>query len=146
MENLFERAFFGGVPKNYGAKPFSFQAAVARKNLPAELSDEFFLNVRVKIDQLMHCLIGVKKFCGRQDLAQAIAKSRFARGNSARYPDRRHAKNVEYRNPKSKAMPKMRKAPNSKLQHPNKLQFSNPRPRCAHLCILELGYWDFFGA
>jgi len=101
MENLFERAFFGGVPKNYGAKPFSFQAAVARKNLPAELSDEFFLNVRVKLDQVVRGLISVKKSCGRQNLAQAIAKSRFARANSTRYPDRWHAKNVEYRNQKS---------------------------------------------
>ena len=75
MENLFERAFFGGVPKHYGAKPFTFQPAVARKNLPPELSDEFFFNFRVKIDQLVRGLIGVKKFCSRQDLAEAIAKS-----------------------------------------------------------------------
>ena len=91
MENLFERAFLGGVLKDYGAKRVPIQAAVARKNLRPELSDEFFLNVRVKLDQFVGCLIGVKKFGGRQNLAQAIAKSRFARGNSTRDPDRGHS-------------------------------------------------------
>ncbi len=75
MENLFERAFFCGVPKDYGAKPFTFQAAVARKNLLPELSDEFFLNVRVKLDQFVGGLIGVKKFGSGKKFAQAIAKS-----------------------------------------------------------------------
>ena len=75
VENLFERAFLGRVLEDYGAKPFTFQAAIARKNLPPELSDEFFLNVRVKLDQFVRGLIGIKKFCGRQDLAQTIAKS-----------------------------------------------------------------------
>jgi len=90
MENLFERASFRSVLEDYGAKLFTFQAAVARKNLPAELSNDFFSNVWVKLDQLVRGLIGVKKFGGRQNLAQAIAKSRFARGNSAGDPDDSH--------------------------------------------------------
>ena len=98
MENLFERAFFCGVPKDYGAKPSTFQAAVARKNLLPELSDEFFLNVRVKLDQFVRGLIGVKKSCGRQNLAQAIAKRALASGNSTRDPDRGHSAMEYWRN------------------------------------------------
>ena len=90
MENLFERAFFSGVLEDYGAKPFAFQAAVTRKDLRPELSNEFFSNVRVKFDQFVRGLIGVKKFGGRQNLAQAIAKSRFACGDSAGDPDDSH--------------------------------------------------------
>ena len=75
MENSFERAPFRSVLEDYGAKPFTFQAAVARKNLLPELSDEFFLNVRVKLDQFVGGLIGVKKFGSGKKFAQAIAKS-----------------------------------------------------------------------
>jgi len=90
MENLFERASFRSVLEDYCAKLFTFQAAVARKNRPPELSNDFFSNVWVELDQLVRGLISVKKFRDRQDLAQAIAKSRFARGNSAGDADRRH--------------------------------------------------------
>ena len=75
MENLFERAFFSGVLEDYGAKRIPIQAAVARKNLLPELSDQFFLNVRVKLDQFVGGLIGVKKFGSGKKFAQAIAKS-----------------------------------------------------------------------
>jgi len=90
MENLFERVSFRSVLEDYGAKPFAFQATVARKDLRPELSNEFFSNVRVKLDQFVRGSIGVKKFGGRQNLAQAIAKSRFACGDSAGDPDDSH--------------------------------------------------------
>ena len=90
MENLFERAFLGGVLKDYGAKPFSIQAAIARKNLGPEFSREFLFYLRVKIDKFPCGLIGVKKFRGRNKLAQTIAEGRLARGNSARDSNGRH--------------------------------------------------------
>ena len=90
MENLFERASFRSVLEDYGAKPFTYQAAVTRKDLPPKLSNKFFSRIRITLDQFVRGLIGVKKSRGRKNLAQAIAKSRFARGNSAGDPDDRH--------------------------------------------------------
>jgi len=90
MENLFEGAFFCRVLKDYGAKLFSVQAAITRKNPGPKFSREFLLNFRVKIDKFPRRLIGIEKRRGGNELAQAIAKGRLARGNRARNPDSRH--------------------------------------------------------
>jgi hypothetical protein len=65
MENLFERASFRSVLEDYGAKPFTYQAAVTRKDLPPKLSNKFFSRIRIKLDQFVRGLIGVKKSRGR---------------------------------------------------------------------------------
>src|SRR5438552_15289992 len=90
MEDLFEGAFFSGVLKDYGAKLFSLQAAITRKNPRPKLSREFFLNLRVKIDNVPRGFIGLERLGGGNELAQAIGKRRLARGNPARDPDTRH--------------------------------------------------------
>ena len=91
MENLFEGASFRSVLEDYGAQPLTFQAAGARKNLPPELSNDFFSNARVKLDQFVRDLIGVEKFGSGKELTQTIANSRFACGDSAGDPDDRHS-------------------------------------------------------
>jgi hypothetical protein len=90
MEDLFERAFFSRVLKDYGAKLFSVQVAITRKNPGPKLSRDFLFYLRVKIDQFPRGLIGIEKLPGRHELAQTIAKGRLARGNAARDPDSRH--------------------------------------------------------
>ena len=91
MENLFERASFRCALEDYRAKLFTFQPAVTRKDLRPELSNYFFSHIWIKLDQFVRGLIGVKKFRGRQNLGQAIAKNRFARRNSAGDPDDSHS-------------------------------------------------------
>ncbi len=90
MEDLFERASFSRVLKDYRAKLFSIQAAIARKYPGPKLSREFLCYFRVKIDKLPRNLIGVEKLRGWNEFAQAIAECRLARGNSASNPDNGH--------------------------------------------------------
>ena len=98
MENLFEGAFLSGVLKHYGAKLFSIQAAITRKNPGPKLSRDFLFYFRVKIDKFPRGLISAKKLRGRNKLAQTIAEGRLARGNSARDPNSWHLilRNLRY--------------------------------------------------
>src|SRR3979411_2038961 len=89
MENLFERLLFGRAFEDYGPKGRAIQAS-SRKNSGPKLTPELLLYLRVKIDKVARGLIGIKKFRIRQDLAQAIAKARFACRNPARDSDGRH--------------------------------------------------------
>ena len=59
------------------------------KNFFSALPDEFLFDSR-NIDKLMRHPIVIEKSGRRQNLAEAIAKCRFAGGNSARDSDRRH--------------------------------------------------------
>src|SRR5439155_5897710 len=90
MENLFEGAFLSGVLKHYGPKLFPVQAAIARKNPGPKLSREFLFYLRVTIDKFPRGLISAEKLRGGNNFPEAIAKGRFARGNSACDPDSRH--------------------------------------------------------
>ena len=90
VENLFERAFFCCVSKDYGAKLLSIQVAFDRKNTGSKLLADFVFNLRVKIDELVRNLIRVEKFGCGHDLAQTFAKAGLPRRNSAGNPDRRH--------------------------------------------------------
>jgi hypothetical protein len=90
MENLFERASFSRVGKDYMAKLLSIQLLIDRKKRTSEFASNLSFNLRVEIDKLMRSLIRVEKLGGRKDLAQALAKAGLACGNSAGDPDRRH--------------------------------------------------------
>ena len=89
MENFFERAFLGCVLKDYGPKIGPVQVAVAGKDGEPELFQELSLDL-LKIDKSMRDVVGIEKSRVGNNLTQALAKSRFARGNSARDPDGRH--------------------------------------------------------
>src|SRR6266404_4354823 len=91
MENFFERAFLGCVLKDYGPEIGPVQVAVAGKDGEPELFQELAFDL-LKIDKLMRDVVGIEKFRGGNNLAQAFAKRRFARGNSARDPNGRHFK------------------------------------------------------
>ena len=97
MENLFECAFFSRVFKDYGAKFLSIQVPIGRKNLGSKLATNFFLNFRVKIDQLVRGLIGIEKFSRRNNLAQTFTKAGLACGNSASDSDDCHSSQVYLR-------------------------------------------------
>ena len=89
VKNLFERAPFGRVRKYYRSKFGSIQVPVWRKDLPAELTEDFLFHLW-KFSQGVRCPIGIEEFRRRYDLSQATTKRAFARGNSARDPNRRH--------------------------------------------------------
>ena len=97
MENLFERDSFSGVLKDYGAKRGPIQVPFTGEDAKPKLAEQLLFNL-VKLDQFVRGFIGVKKSCGRKNLAQAIAKSRLARGNSAGDPDDRHLVMEYWRN------------------------------------------------
>lgn len=89
VKNLFERAPFGRVSKYYRSKFSSIQVPLRRKDLTPELTEDFLFHLW-KFRQCVRCHIGIEEFRRRYDLSQAITKRAFARGNSARDPDRRH--------------------------------------------------------
>ena len=90
MENLFERASFCRVSKDYGAKLLSIQVPFDRKKSGSKFVANFVFNLWVNIDKLVGNLIRVEKFGRRNDLAQTFAKAGLTRRNSAGDPDRRH--------------------------------------------------------
>jgi hypothetical protein len=90
MENLFERASFSRVGKDYMAKLLSIQLLIDRKNRTPKFASNLSFNLQIKISKLMRGLIRVEKLGGRKDLAQAFAKAGLACGNSAGDPDDRH--------------------------------------------------------
>src|SRR6266498_1399701 len=92
MENLFERASFTRAAKYYGAKSLSIQVPSVRKNLRPKFAADFFFNFRVKIDEPVCFLIGVEEFGRWNELAQTLAKTGLACGNSAGDPDDSHSK------------------------------------------------------
>jgi len=92
MENLFERAPFRGVLKNYGAKSRPIQVAVRRKNAVPKLGEQLLFNF-LKIDKLMSGPVGIEKFGPGHKLAEAIAERAFACGNSAGDSDCGHELN-----------------------------------------------------
>jgi hypothetical protein len=77
MENLFERAPFGCVLENYGAKSGAIQVAVGRKNAEGELVENVAFNI-VKIDKVMRGLIGIEELSAGHELAQAINERTLA--------------------------------------------------------------------
>src|SRR5437870_9894549 len=89
MENLFERAFLGGVLKDYRAKHVPIQVPVAGKDFQAELPEQLLFDL-FKIDKLMRGLVGVEKFGVGENLAKTLAESALARRNSAGDSDRWH--------------------------------------------------------
>ena len=90
MENLFERASFSRVGKDYMTKLLSIQLLIARKNRTPKFASNLSFNLQIKIDKLMRGLIGVEKLGGRKDLPKTFAKAGLACGNSAGDPDDRH--------------------------------------------------------
>src|SRR5207302_10218517 len=90
MENLFERASFSRVSKDYMAKPLSIQLLIDRKKRTPKFASNLSFNLQIKIDKLMRGLIGVEKLGARKDLAETFAKAGLACGNSASDPDGRH--------------------------------------------------------
>ena len=90
MENFFERGFSVCARKDYGAKCRPIQVAARGKDFRPELTRDFVFYLRVKIDKFTCSRIRVEKFRIGQKLAQTIAESRFARGNSAGDPDGGH--------------------------------------------------------
>jgi len=90
MENLFERASFSRVAKDYMAELLSIQLLIDRKNRVSKLASNLSFNLQIKVDKLMRGLIGVEKPGGWKDLAETFAKAGLACGNSASDPDGRH--------------------------------------------------------
>ena len=91
MEDPLKRAFFCRVAKHYRSDLRSIQVACGRKQLPAKVAPDLFLNFR-PIQERMSRLIGVEERCDRQKLPQAFHERAFTRGNSAGNPNRRHKK------------------------------------------------------
>lgn len=82
MENLFERAFLSRVLEDYRADCLSIQVAASQKNAEPELGQELLFHF-VKIDKFPGDLVSVEKLGGGKYLAEALAESALARGNSA---------------------------------------------------------------
>jgi len=89
MKNLFERLLFGGVLEDYRSKSRPVQVTARGKNAESELVEQLLFNF-LNIDQIVSRLIGIEKPGGGQDLAQTLAKSAFAGGNSPGNPDSWH--------------------------------------------------------
>ena len=90
MENLFERASFSRVGKDYMAKLLSIQLLIDRKNRTSKFASNLSFNLQITINKLMRGLIGVEKLGRRKYLAETFAKAGLACGNSAGDPDDRH--------------------------------------------------------
>ena len=90
MENLFERASFSRVGKDYMAKLLSIQLLINRKNRTSKFTSNLSFHLQIKIDKLMRGLIGVEKLGAQKYLAETFAKAGLACGNSAGDPDDRH--------------------------------------------------------
>src|ERR1700682_174319 len=118
MENLFERLLFGRAFEHYGPKRCAIQAPPG-KNSSAKLMPELLLYLLVKIDKITRGLVRIKKFRVRQELAQAIAKACFARGNAARNPNGGH---VTF----CKTVPGAARAARRPLPSPLLLPFGSP--------------------
>jgi hypothetical protein len=91
MKNLFERASFTRAAEHYGAKFRSIQVPSVRKNPLPKFAADFSFNFGVKIDEPVCLLVGVEEFGGWNDLAQTLAKTGLACGNSAGDPDDSHS-------------------------------------------------------
>src|ERR1700694_444878 len=89
MENFFERAFLGCVLEDYRPEVGPVQVAVAGKDREPEFLQELAFDL-FKIDKFMRGVVGIEKFRVRENLAQAIAERRLARGYSAGDSDCRH--------------------------------------------------------
>ena len=90
MENLFERASFSRVGKDYMTKLLSIQVPSTRKDPAAKFQTNFLFNLRIKIDKPVCLLIRIEKPGNGNDIAQTLAKTGLASGNSASDPDGRH--------------------------------------------------------
>jgi hypothetical protein len=69
MENLFERASFSRVTKDYMAKLLPIQLLIDRKNGTPKFASNLFFNLRIKIDKSMCGLIRIEKLGIRNNLA-----------------------------------------------------------------------------
>ena len=90
MENFFERAFFSRVLEDYRAKGGPIQVAIAGKDAKAENVEQLLFDL-IKIDKLASYLVGIKKFRVGKNLAETLAESALAGGDSACDSDRWHA-------------------------------------------------------
>ena len=91
MKHLFEREFFSRIAKHYGPKFLSIQVPSTRKDPAAKFQTNFLFNLRIKIDKPVCLLIRIEKPGNGNDIAQTLAKTGLASGNSASDPDGRHA-------------------------------------------------------
>jgi hypothetical protein len=90
MKNLFERASFSRVSKDYMAELLPIQLLTGRKNRTPKFASNLFSNLRIKIGKSVCGLIRVEKLGTRNNLAQTRAKCALACRNSAGDPDDSH--------------------------------------------------------
>lgn len=93
VKNLFERVSLGRVSEHYRPKFRSIQVPIWRKDVAAKLTEDFLFHFG-KFHERTRCLIGIKEFRRRHNLAQAVTKRAFACRDSARDSDRRHGATV----------------------------------------------------
>ena len=90
MEYFFEHAPFGRVLEDYRPKRCPIQVAVGKKNSDAEFLNQLLLHF-LNIDKVVRGLVGIEKFGIGKILAETLAKSALACGNSAGDSDCWHA-------------------------------------------------------
>ena len=91
VKNLFERAPLGRVAKYYRPKFRSVQVPCRRKDFTAKPIQDFLFHFW-KFGERTCCQIRIEEFRPGQNLPQAVTERAFARGYSARDPDRRHGR------------------------------------------------------
>src|SRR5205807_9535574 len=94
MKNFFEVAPLLRRLENHRAKCASIQLPICIKNVIAKFLTDFGEDGLVMVCELARHGVGIEKHRLRQELAQAMYKSRFAGGNSAGDPDRWHGRRV----------------------------------------------------
>src|SRR5438128_7594064 len=92
MKNFFEVAPLLRRLENHRAKCASIQLSICIKNVIAKFPANPGKDVLIMLRELTRHDIRIEKLRLRQELAQAVYKSRFARGNSAGDPDRWHGR------------------------------------------------------
>src|SRR5439155_5848570 len=95
MKNFFELAPLLRRLENHRAKCASIQLPICIKNVIAKFLTNLGEDGLVMVCELARHGVGIEKLCLRQELTQAIYKSRFASGNSPGDPDRWHFRNID---------------------------------------------------